>query len=86
VDLDGRRLIHAEHLVSIEVGLLHTAVLERDLTIERGRDAEDDRALNLSLDCVGIDDGASASAATSPIPDVPPVMTTTLSFMSNLAW
>ena len=29
VDLDGRRLVHAQHLVGVEVGLLDTAVLER---------------------------------------------------------
>src|SRR5580704_19300935 len=66
VNLDGRRLVHAENLVSIEVGLLHTAVLERDLTIERRSDAEDDRALNLRLDCVGIDDGAAIDRADDP--------------------
>jgi hypothetical protein len=33
--------------VLIEIGLLDAAILERDLTIERGRDAEDDGALNL---------------------------------------
>ena len=63
MDLDGRRLIHAQHLVGIEVGLLDTAVLQRDLAIERGRDAEDDRALDLRLDGVGIDDGAAIDRA-----------------------
>src|ERR1700722_9918541 len=66
VNLDGRRLVHAENLVRMEVGLLHTAVLERDLTIERRSDAEDDRALNLRLDCVGIDDGAAIDRADDP--------------------
>jgi hypothetical protein len=35
VDLDGRRLVHPQHLVSVEVGLLDTAVLEGDLTMKR---------------------------------------------------
>src|SRR3984893_10299169 len=37
VDLDGRRLVHAQDLVGIEVGLLDTAVFEGDLAIERCR-------------------------------------------------
>src|SRR3984893_19003219 len=45
MDFDGRRLIDAQNLVGIEVGLLDTAILERDLAVERCRDAEDDRAL-----------------------------------------
>src|SRR4051794_11125974 len=59
VDLDGRRLIDAQDLVSIEVGLLDTAIFESDLAIERRRDAEDDRALDLRPDGIGIDDGAA---------------------------
>src|SRR5215468_6130339 len=31
VDVDGRRLVHAQDLVRVEVGLLDTPVLERDL-------------------------------------------------------
>ena len=53
----------AQHLVGIEIGLLDTAVLQRDLAIERRRDAEDDRALDLRLDGVGIDDGAAIDRA-----------------------
>jgi hypothetical protein len=47
-------------LVGIEVGLLDTAV--RDLAMERHRDAEDDRALDLGTDGGGIDDGAANDA------------------------
>ena len=46
-------------LVGMEVRLLDTADLERDLTMERGRDAEDDRALNLGLNGIRVDDGAA---------------------------
>src|SRR5580704_2905452 len=63
VNLDGRRLVHAQDLVAIEVGLLDTAVLQRDLAIERCRDAEDDRALDLCPDGIGIDDGAAIDRA-----------------------
>src|SRR5215467_10636854 len=59
MDLDGWCLIHAQHLIAIEVGLLDTAVLQRDLAMERRRDAEDNRALDLRLDGVRIDDVAA---------------------------
>src|SRR5271169_7204782 len=63
VDLDGRRLIDAQDLVGIEVGLLNAAVLQRDLAIERCRHAEHDRALDLSPDGIGIDDSATIDRA-----------------------
>ena len=63
VDLDGRRLVHAQDLVGIEVGLLDTSVLERNLAMERRRDAEDDRALDLRPDGIGIDDSAAIDHA-----------------------
>src|SRR6266567_9615201 len=63
VDLEGRRLIHAQDLVSIEIGLLDTAVFQRDLAMECRRDAEDDRALDLCPDGIGIDDGAAIDGA-----------------------
>jgi hypothetical protein len=59
VDLNGRCLIHAQHLVGIEVGLRDTAVLERDLAMERGRGAKDDAALDL-ISCSAIMPGRSA--------------------------
>ena len=55
--------IHAQHLVAIEVGLLDTAVLQRDLTIECRRDVEDDGALDLRVDGIGIDHGATIDRA-----------------------
>jgi hypothetical protein len=33
VDLDGRRLVHAQHRVSIEIGLLDALAFEGDLAI-----------------------------------------------------
>jgi hypothetical protein len=50
-------------LVGVEIGLLDTAALQRDLAIERRRDAENDRALDLRLDGVGIDNGAAIDRA-----------------------
>ena len=50
-------------MVAVEIGLLDTAVLQRDLTIECRRDAEDDGALDLRLDGIGIDDGAAIDRA-----------------------
>jgi hypothetical protein len=63
VDLDGRRLIDAQDLVRVEIGLLDTAVLDCDLAIERRRDAEDNRALDLRPDGIGVDDGAAIDCA-----------------------
>ena len=63
MDLDRRGLIDAQHLVGVEIGLLDTAVFEGDLTIECRRDAEDDRALDLRPDGIGIDDGAAIDRA-----------------------
>src|SRR5215831_11893270 len=63
VDVDGRRLVHAQDLVRVEVGLLDTPVLERDLAVERGRDAKDDPALDLCAHRVGIDDRAAIDRA-----------------------
>jgi hypothetical protein len=53
----------AQHLVSVEVGLLDTAVFERDSAVERGGDPEDNRALDLRLDDIGIDHRAAVDRA-----------------------
>jgi len=59
VDLNGGRLVHAQHLIGIEVGLLDTAVLQRDLAVESSGGAKDDSALDLRLHRVGVDDGTA---------------------------
>src|SRR5450755_1814072 len=63
MNLDRGRLVHAKHLVAVEVGLLDTAVLERDLTMKCGRDAEDNRTLNLRPYGIGVDHGATVHCA-----------------------
>src|SRR5215470_9205520 len=55
VDFDPRRLVDAQHPVVAEVGLLNPAVLECDLAVERARQAEDDAALHLRANGVGVD-------------------------------
>jgi len=40
VNFDGGRLIHAQHLVAVEVCLLDAAILQCDLAVQRRRDAE----------------------------------------------
>jgi hypothetical protein len=50
-------------LISIEVGLLDAAVLERDLAVKRRSDSENDPALNLRSDDIGIDDSAAINRA-----------------------
>ena len=68
MDLDCRRFIDAKHLVTVEVCLLNTSVLKRNLAIECGRDTKDCRALNLRLDRIGIDRGAAVDS-TDNAPD-----------------
>src|SRR6266536_1318208 len=59
MDLDRRRLVHAKDRVGVEVRLFYATILERDLAVKRGRGTEDDSALDLRLNRVGIDDGAA---------------------------
>src|SRR5262245_15993408 len=63
MNLDRGRLIDAQHLVVMEIALLDAAILQRDLTMERARDPKNDRALDLRLDGVGIDDGTTIDCA-----------------------
>jgi hypothetical protein len=63
MNLDRGCLIDAQHLVVIEIALLDAAVLQRDLAMERCRNAKDDRALDLCLDGIGVDDGAAIDRA-----------------------
>src|SRR3989441_7470685 len=47
----------------MEIALLDATALQRDLSAERRRNAEDDRALDLRPDGIGIDDGAAIDRA-----------------------
>ena len=58
----GASLMRSD-LVVVEVALLDAAVLDRDLAIERGGEAEDDAALHLRLDRVRVDDRAAVDGA-----------------------
>src|ERR1039458_5566369 len=49
VHLDLRHLIHAEHLVIVEIPLLHAPLIDCDFAFERGRQPENDCALHLRL-------------------------------------
>src|SRR5690348_387154 len=42
--VDGRYLVDAQNPVVVEVGLLHAPVLQCDLAVERGSEAEDEAA------------------------------------------
>src|SRR5580700_8999769 len=59
MDLDRGRFVDAHHPVIVEVALLHAAFGDRDLVIEGGRKPEDEAALDLRLDAVGIDNRAA---------------------------
>jgi hypothetical protein len=55
MDLYCRRFIDPHHPVIVEVALLHPSLGDRDLVVEGGCEAEDEAALDLRLDPVGID-------------------------------
>ncbi len=60
MDLDlRRRAIDAQHLVIVEVGLHHAAILEADFPREGQAQPLDHRALKLGLDPLGIDHRAA---------------------------
>ena len=72
VNFDCRRLAYPNDSVAIEVGLLDSAVFQRDFTIQSGRDAEDRGALDLRPDGIGINDGPAVDRADDPLdPDRP---------------
>src|SRR5882672_4664730 len=45
VHLDDGHLVHAQHLVIVEVALLHAALVDRDLALERGGQSVHDPTL-----------------------------------------
>src|SRR5687768_8343778 len=55
VDLDPRHLVDAEQRVVGEVALHHATALDGDLLAERGRDAVDDRSLDLRVGARWVD-------------------------------
>ena len=63
MDFDLRRLVDAQHPVVVEVRLLHPALLDGDLAVERGGEAEDEAALELRRDGIRIDGDAGIDRA-----------------------
>jgi len=61
--VDPRHLVDAQHPVVPEVGLLNPARHDRDLAPERSRQAENDSALHLRANGVGIDLNAAIDDA-----------------------
>src|SRR5579863_1801937 len=55
MDVDLRGLREAHHAIGIEIALYCSAVLDRDLAVERGAQAEDHRTFGLLGDGQGID-------------------------------
>src|SRR5262245_3336991 len=47
MNLDRRRLVHAQHAIGIEIRLLHSPLVECDLAVEGRRHAENESALDL---------------------------------------
>ena len=54
MNFDLRHLVDPEHIVLMEVALLHAAAVDRDRPFQRRRETECDAALNLLLDAGGI--------------------------------
>ena len=75
-------LVHAHDLVGIEIGLLHTAVLDRDLAVERGRGAEDDSALDLCSTVSGLTAIPQSTAQTTRRTRTAPSFETSISATS----
>src|SRR2546430_420304 len=65
--LDLRHFAHAQHPVVVEVRLLHAAVLERDLAVQRRGEAVYDRALDLALDDVRVHRHAAIHRGDDPV-------------------
>src|SRR4029077_12250411 len=63
MDVDSWCLVYAQDLVGVEGGLLNTAVFDGDVAVERRRDSEDDRALDLRPDRIRVDDGTAIDRA-----------------------
>src|SRR5690349_17702983 len=61
--LNGRSFAHAKRPIVVEVALLHATVLDRDLAVHGGRQAEVDAALHLGDDGVRVDDQAAVDDA-----------------------
>src|SRR5436853_3979572 len=59
IDFNLRHVTHAEHLISVEIGLLNRAVLNRNRAVKGCAQAIGDRAFTLRLSAVGIDDHAA---------------------------
>ena len=64
--VDLRHLIDAQHTVIVEVGLPHTALVDRDFAEQRGGQAEDQPALQLRDDRIGIDRDAGVNRRGHP--------------------
>jgi len=63
VDLDLRHLVQAQHVVPIEVALLHSAALNGELRFHHGAETEADPAFHLGADHVRVDRDAAIDGA-----------------------
>src|SRR5207247_847566 len=67
VHLDRRHAVHPQHRVVVKVALLHPAAVDRDLAVQRRRQAIHNGALHLRLDDVRIHHGAAIDRAHHPV-------------------
>src|SRR2546423_107373 len=59
IDFNLRHVTHAEHLISVEIGLLNRAVLDRNRAVKGCAQAIGDSAFTLRFSAVRIDDHAA---------------------------
>ena len=60
---DHGRFVDPQHVVLIEVALLHAAFVDRDFAFQRRRQSVDDGAADLLLEDRGIDDMSAIDRA-----------------------
>src|SRR5881398_3337598 len=63
--LDDRHLVDAEHRIVVEIGLLHTTAVDRDLAVECGRERVHRAPFHLRLTWSGLTAMPGSMAATS---------------------
>src|SRR6266403_709892 len=67
MDVDPRRIRKAHHAISVEIALHSGAILDRDLSVQRGRQTKDHGALSLLGDGLRVDHMTGIERDSDPI-------------------
>jgi hypothetical protein len=76
----GRRIIHAQHFVIVEVALLDAPILDGNGALQGGREAKIDSAFHLRLHAAGVDSLATIDCADDSLYTQSPARSVTRSF------